>query len=361
MNWFKIFTIFFFLHSHISYAHEQSDRSRLHVGVITGEPMATYSNGIFSGIAIDVWRGVAEKIHVDYELLPLSEGFDSKLDALSNHTYDLIIGPITPTYDRSLKIDFSRPYLLDPITPVVRHNKASNFLVELISKTGVKFLIVLLVFLSVFFLYTFFIWRFDKKKSHRQTPFLMQAKSIFSHYFIDQKIEAPQSKAARAVHFSWLKISTLLSSFAYATFISFFTVSALHQEQSQDLYTSKNNQFLAIKGDAPYDYALQRGLRVIPVHSRDEGFQKLEKGEGDAFLDGAVIADYYILQHDLASKLVLYPEPLQYGVFAMALPYGSPWRKKIDSALLLLREDGYIHQKCAQYMTINSADKNCAL
>ncbi len=342
-------------------SHAASERQVLRVGVIPGEPMSYYSNGVFGGISVDLWSEIANRIGVDYQFNYLSEDVDNGLKLLSENKLDVVIGAITPTYYRSKMVDLSQPYIRDPIGAAVSVQKNSNFMKTLMTDTGLKFLVLLAALILMYALYSLFLWYFEKDTSEQSPKKDMRSvfRTVLHKIIFNEKLDVPQSVGGQVIHFSWMKGYVILSSLAYAIFISFFTVSAIQSNLKDDIYGSPHTIFVGIEGNAPYRYAVQKGLHVIAVQNRDKAFKVLLSGEASALIDASIIAENYIIKNNLTDKLKMYEYPLQNSSFVMAMPYGSRWRIEIDRTVLFLREHGLISSICKKYITTQSAEKYC--
>lgn len=340
---------------------DSPNRPILRVGVIPGEPMSFYSNGAFWGIAVDLWEEVAKQIGVDYQLIHLSEDINKELKSLASNQYDVVLGPITPTYYRSQLVDFSRPYILDPIGIVIPIEKTKNIVVELISKTGLKFLVLILSIIFIFLSYCLIVWYIDKYKTNSKQSFKAFFFDLLERLMFGKTFDIPNKFSTKLTHFIWVKSYAVLSVTVSAIFISFFTVSALNSEKEDNLLSSSNTVFVGILGEAPYQYAVERGLRVISVSSRDAAFEALKNKKANALVDANVVSEYFLSSNNLTKQFKLSDEVLQYGTFAFSIPYGSKWRENIDKAIIYLREHSFTKQLCRRYLTGHTSETNCYL
>src|SRR5579862_8258448 len=81
----------------------------LRVGVYQVEPYGGQdAGGVFVGASVDLWRRVAEHLHWQYQLLPVTRMSDV-LSGLESGAYDVAIGAITITPERLARVDFSYP------------------------------------------------------------------------------------------------------------------------------------------------------------------------------------------------------------------------------------------------------------
>lgn len=101
------------------------DRGVLRVGVASFVPWTMMDkNGEYIGFEIDVAKRLAKDLGVDIELVPTK--FSGLIPALLADKFDIIIGSMSVTPERNLKINFSRPYDFAVIEAMANKEKAAN-------------------------------------------------------------------------------------------------------------------------------------------------------------------------------------------------------------------------------------------
>ena len=65
-------------------------------------------DGAFDGASVDLWRRVAEQVGLDYQLVAVAR-MDAVLGGVRDGRYDVAVGAITITPERSTLVDFSYP------------------------------------------------------------------------------------------------------------------------------------------------------------------------------------------------------------------------------------------------------------
>lgn len=86
----------------------------LRIAVPADDLMAFYEEdgeGNFSGVDIDIAKGLADSLGVKPKFVRVSGSFDNMTEALKNDEVDVIVGTYSRSYDRMSYIDFSKPYL----------------------------------------------------------------------------------------------------------------------------------------------------------------------------------------------------------------------------------------------------------
>lgn len=101
-------------------------RGKLRVGMSTFVPWAMRDkNGELIGFEIDVAKEVAKDMGVELELVPTQ--WDGIIPALLTGKFDVIIGGMSITPERNLKINFSRPYAQSGLLIVANKERAGKF------------------------------------------------------------------------------------------------------------------------------------------------------------------------------------------------------------------------------------------
>ena len=87
---------------------EDALHSKLVVGTKHVPPFAIKnSDGVWSGISIDLWKQIAGELKLDYELRELS--LDELLGGLRTNSIDVAVAALTVTAEREKNIDFTHP------------------------------------------------------------------------------------------------------------------------------------------------------------------------------------------------------------------------------------------------------------
>ncbi|WP_440996266.1 glutamine ABC transporter substrate-binding protein GlnH [Arhodomonas sp. SL1] len=81
-------------------------------------PFEFEEDGEYKGFDIDLWKAVAERLDVDYELQPMD--FNGIIPALQTGNVDLALAAISITAEREKVIDYSHPYYDSGVLLMVR-------------------------------------------------------------------------------------------------------------------------------------------------------------------------------------------------------------------------------------------------
>ena len=111
-------------------------------------PCSDLVDGNFEGLSIDMWRAIAEKnkIHYDLSIIPT---FGQAVDDAASGKYDLIASCHKITSDRLKKVTYAVPYTEGTLGFLSRKNQNKLFIVDLISDSIVLNSILILAALSL--------------------------------------------------------------------------------------------------------------------------------------------------------------------------------------------------------------------
>lgn len=344
-------SLLFFSLSPIAFAQQET----LKVGVALGDPFVILNNNNFSGIAIDIWKLLAEEQKLKYQFISMGEHIDSAVAALAAGEIDVLIGPIVPTYERVKLVDFMRPYYMNQIGLVVPIKQVGFFqAIGSIFNTAISS--ALIIFLVFFLLYLHVFWYYEKESNPRVSSSYWEGiRETFWLHTLDIDLgELPKHIRTRQFRFLWLIFVTLFFSSITAAITSALTIALSDQYVTYDnINDFRNKKIAAVVSTAPYTIAKGMGLNIVSVGSREEAIAHLLKNNVGAYVDYYPIAEYYLNKHQLTNKLTMANAILKRDTFAFALPLNSPLRHSLDVILSSLQEYGLIKSVCEKYFADN--------
>ena len=111
-------------------------------------PCSDLVDGNFEGLSIDMWRAIAEKNKIHYDLSIIST-FGQAVDDAASGKYDLIASCHKITSDRLKKVTYAVPYTEGTLGFLSRKNQNKLFIVDLISDSIVLNSILILAAVSL--------------------------------------------------------------------------------------------------------------------------------------------------------------------------------------------------------------------
>jgi len=314
--------------------------------VATG-PVAPFvlkdGDGTLTGFSIDFWREIARRLKVESSWVEVGTSRD-QLQAIVRGDADVAISAITMTPEREAEVDFSTSYFDSGLQIMVRARSGAavwgtlkNLVSSSIRDVGIAAVAILFVLANI-------LWLIER----RRNPLFQKGylRGILEGIWAVVLIiatgeygdrETPDVARRLAVTAMWLLGVVLIAQFT-ATMTSSLTVQQLQSSiRGPDDLAGK--RVGTVPGSVAADYLRQRGIRISEVTSADQGFDLLMHDEVDAIVFDAPTLQYWASKRGGGRVQVVGPvfRLEQYGI---AVPQGSPLRKRINEALLALYAEG---------------------
>ncbi len=331
------------------------------VGVVNARaPFAAPTNNSYNGIVVDIWKTLADNEKITYKYIPLGHNTDAALNELVKGNVDVVIGPISVTYQRYKLIDFSHPYFLNE-TGLIIHKLPTN----IGHITSAFFAIItspfIILFLLFFLIYIHVYW-FSEKADGGEVPEKYSkgiSYVIWTHLLKKYHLHLPHTFTGRLASLIWiLAVAALLTSIL-ATVTSEMTsaVTSSHQQFNQ-LADLQNESVAVIKGTRTASEIEKAGAKIIEADSLDQAVELLNEGKVAAVADDYIIAKTYLNTHDYP-ELQMSSLRIASSVYAIAVKKNEPLLQKINRQILFLQDNGYTQYICEKY--INADADLCAI
>ncbi len=311
------------------------------------EPFVIYQDKTYVGFSIELWEKIAQNLGLQYRLFAVNT-VAKLLDEVERGAADVAIAGISITSSREQVLDFSHAFFetgLQIMVPV----GSESVLREVISKVfAVIFSIELFYGVAFFFIILIIaahiIWVLERRKNP-QFP-MGYAQGLWQSIWwavvtvttVGYGDKTPKGVAGRLFGLFWILAGYFVFAYFTASVTTTATVQELHGTISGpgDLFGKK---VATVEKSTAADYLAEQGVPIVVVDDIGNAFPLLESGKVDA-----VVYDAPVLQH-YASKAgkgkvkvvgLLFQEQ-NYGI---ALQVESPYREKVNIALLELIESG---------------------
>jgi ABC-type proline/glycine betaine transport system substrate-binding protein/ABC-type amino acid transport substrate-binding protein len=323
----------------------------LRVVTLRSEPFVIYRSGRYEGFTIELWEAIARNLGVEYEIYGVNT-IAKLLDEVHRGAAEVAVAGIGITSDRERALDFSHAYFESGLQIMVLEGTGS-VLREVLSKIhSVLFssetLYALGIFLVVLILAAHVIWLLERR-DNPQFP-IGYPQGIWQSIWwavvtvttVGYGDKTPRGAVGRLFGIFWI----LAGYFVFAYFTASVTTTATVQELHgfingpQDLFGKK---VATVEKSTAAAYLHGQGISAELLKNVDEAYQLLETGRVDA-----VVYDAPVLQHYAAKKgkgkVRVVGLMFQEKSYGMALRIHSPYRDKINIALLKLIEEGVYRQ-----------------
>jgi polar amino acid transport system substrate-binding protein len=321
-----------------------ADEPRVRVAVKQIEPFVFTAAGTPSGFSIDVWDAISRSLDVttDYRVVAT---VSELLELVQSGEVDAGIAAITITAEREAEVDFSHPLHRSGLRIAVPTHSHTTWLATLRRLLSMDFLAMLATLLGLTLLTAHLLWFLERRTNPDCFPQSYLAGvgealwwSVATIITGGCENKAPVSLPGRLVAVAWMLGSILLVATFTATLASQMTA-----ETVAGAITGPEGlpgRTIATVRDTTALQDLRQMLAVpLPCDSLDAAITAAATGQADAVVfDAPALA--YTLHNDPHGRVKLVGPVFNHQHYGVALPTGSPLRKKVNQALLTLGENG---------------------
>jgi polar amino acid transport system substrate-binding protein len=319
-------------------APENQVARELVVGTKEAPPFAFKDEqGNWSGISIDLWRQVADRLKLRYRFVEVTS-VTSLLENLESGNVDIAVAAITVTPARQERVDFSVPYFHTGIGVAVQANRITSWGPVIRSIASFSFLQAALGLLGLAFLAGALIWLFERRTNEGFGGGMVRGISSgvwWSTNTMTQRASggsAPATLPGRIVAIVWMVVSVIAIAVFIAGITSALTTKRLHGAVNNfaDLSAVRVG---VVRGTSTEDALSRMRIKYRTVVSPKDGFEALQEGTIDALAyDRPILA--WMIHQDASSSIELADVTFEPQSYAIALPNDSALRKPINVALL---------------------------
>jgi polar amino acid transport system substrate-binding protein len=310
-------------------------------------PMVTQENGELGGFSIELWREIAARLGVK-TVLKVEPDVRTLLASVKGGGADVGIAAISITAEREREFDFSQPMLDSGLQILVSGAGLSTSKNPLPELLRVIFSRDILYWLGIAFLLlaipAHILWYVERDHADGIIPTRDYIPGIFHAMWwagsclATQAGEMPRHWLSRILALLWMFFAIVFVAYYTAQLTAELTVERIQGEISgpQDL---PGKVVAATKGSTAAAYLEEITAKVEEVPNIAEAYEALDRGKVAAVVFDAPILRHYAAHAGKGRVQVVGPvfREEDYGI---AFPQGSPWRKRVNAALLSMREDG---------------------
>jgi polar amino acid transport system substrate-binding protein len=334
-----------------SVASAQSESDQIRAAAMVVPPIVMAQNGALTGFSIDLWNAIATrlKLKTSYQMMS-DEG--AVEEAMRSKRADLTVA-VFITSARDEIFDFSIPTLQAGLQVMVRDTGETpqtggplwDLLHLLFSRTtavwlGVALLLVLIP--------ANLIWLLERRhpdsmiSNQNYFPGIFEALYWGISSLTSQAQEMPHQWVARVISNFWMFVGVVFVALYTAQLTATLTVQQIRGaiEGPGDL---PGKQVATIAGSTAVEYLRQHKAQVQEFTTSDQMFQALLDKKVDAVVTAAPLLLYYATHEGTGRVKTVGPE-FNTGPIAIMVQLDSPLRRKINLALIALREDGTYQQ-----------------
>jgi ABC-type amino acid transport substrate-binding protein len=319
-------------------AREAADEQPvLQVGTKVAAPFSFKDDaGTWTGLSIELWRGVAEDLGLEYELKELS--LQELVAGVEDGSLDAGVAALTITAEREEALDFSHPFHTSGLGIAVV-DSGPRWLAFLRSLASLQFLQVLIALSLVLLLAGGLLWIFERHQNPDQfggglvkglgQAFWWSAVTMTTVGYGDK---APVTLGGRLVGLVWMFASVIIISGFTAAIASSLTVQHLQTTVGgpEDL---PKVRVATVAGTTSEAYLRVEGIDHRLHSSVADALEDLTAGNVDAVVYDAPIL-LYLARLDSEESFSVLPSTFIRQDYGIAFPTDSPLREAVNVALL---------------------------
>jgi polar amino acid transport system substrate-binding protein len=321
-------------------------------------PFVMEGSAGFEGFSVDLWTELAKRSAVSFTWKK-TENVKAILAAVESGEAQVGIAAISITSAREQKFDFSQPMFESGLQVLVSAKNDGGFSLRQIlgyfTQGAMPYLLSILALLIL--VPGHIMWWVER--SHQESSFskqylpgIFQAMGWALSAAAGQQNSDPRTRFGRVMSAAAIFVSLLFLTYWQAELTSSFTVQQLQGDISgpDDL---PGKLVGTTAGSTSVAYLATKQARLQEFQSITDAFTALETGKLDAVVFDAPVLLYHAATAGRGKVRVVGPvfKRENYGIL---FPRGSDLRKKINEALLTMREDGTYDTLYNKWFTVDS-------
>jgi len=330
----------------------------LRVGVADGAaPCNFQDNGAWKGIAVELWRAIANREQLAYKLVPKTNNGDL-LAAVRNSEVDLAIGCLSLTPERLYKYRFSQTYQESGQAVMVKRDPLELGRSMLGSLLSADLLSLLCSFIAIFIVMALGVWKTDGWGTKDETIRNGRIRS-FAKVFQILATGPGTNTIVDSVRGNGLVVLSYLLRALMASFlVSYVTINVIRNPHIfavanvASLADFKNKKFAVRVGSASQDLIHEvlrnrpgLAIGIVPINSIDQAPLILESGRADAVLADEMQLLYLIKNlKDNKFRIVLHDLDPGYQGFILSKGLDPAIASSINQSIVEFRRSGLIQE-----------------
>lgn len=319
-------------------------------GVFVSPPFVMMqAEGVFSGLAIDLWRQIADNLKLRTTYIHYNN-FDTLLHDAREGQVDIILTNVAVTYERSGYLIFSYPWYDSGLRLMVMQSGSGSLLEEL-HENGLLliYFLLFLLMLALTILLTLARRKWDRN-------FFPRWHEGMSFSFYELVVTAKSGRIQREsfgwkgyiLASAWIVVGVLGITYVTSTLTTAMTTVSLTQDINS-IYDLPGKDIGVIAGGAGDEYMRRHGFEVHVFDNMDAVAQALINNDIQAVVDDAPVLEYWAHNHPSQGVRVvgniLHPEKY---AFASGLA-GHALMDRVSLEIIRLHDLDLIQQLRANY------------
>lgn len=307
------------------------------VGVKITPPFIIDSEDGYSGISIDLWKSVADKLGIKYKFYEYD--LQNLLEAVKKDEIDIAINPLTVTSRRLRDFDFTQPYYISNLAIAVSTEQQENPIWKLLGNfLSVNFWKAILLLFVIILVFGALLWITERKASDQLADdwtgigdgIWWSAVTMTTVGYGDKYPVTPWGRVVATI---WMFVAIVTISGFTASITSAITVNEL-EYKIKNLDDLRRVTVGTLAGSSSDEFLTQRGINYLTITDIEEGLEKLKTGEINALVYDQPVLSYAIHTSNSEGMIDILPYKFDTEYYSYALPEGSELVDMIDPLLI---------------------------
>lgn len=294
------------------------------------------SEGELTGISIDLWRSVAQKMGIESKFV--EKDLTGLIQGLQTGELNASMAALTVTSEREAVIDFSHPFYASSLAIATTGQEVGVWSTakKLISA---EFMYAVGALCALLLAVGFLLWFVEHRQNREQfggsavegigAGFWWAAVTMTTVGYGDK---APTTLLGRIIGFIWMFAAIILISSFTAAIATSLTLGAMEPSVKgyDDLAKSR---VITVKNSSSAAFLREEGISFKTADTPTQALEVLNEGRADAVVFDEPLLKYYAAQPGNENVTIL-PQTFMTQNYAIALPQGSPLRERLNRQLL---------------------------
>jgi polar amino acid transport system substrate-binding protein len=328
-------------------AFAQGASPTVRVSTFVLAPFVIEEDGRLGGFSVELWNEIAARLRLQsrYQTSP---DVKAVFQSLRAGDADIAVSGLFYSAERDREFDFSYPIMQAGLRVMVRDTGQAastqpvRSLVDLLlSRTSLIWLGVALLLVVLAAHVVWLIERLQTTDASAREPYfpgVFRAMYWAATTLMSQGDQAPRYWLARALAVFWMFVGIIFIAAYTAQLTTTLTVQHIRGAINgpNDL---PGKPVATLTGSSAVAYLEQHGVVVREFAQNRDVFQALLDGDVDAVVEGSAGLDYYAT-HEGKDRVKMVGPEFNPNDVGFVFPVDSPLRRRVDGALLSMREDG---------------------
>jgi polar amino acid transport system substrate-binding protein len=317
---------------------EVASQHELVVGTKEAPPFAMQAaDGSWNGISIDLWRHVADELHLHYRIVEEPD-VQALIDGVAAKKFDVAVAALTVTAGRLRILDFTQPFYATGLGIAVPAGGEASWLPIIRTMTSFGFAQAVAALVGLALAVGFLVWLFERRHNEDFGGGLTKGLSSgvwWSTVAMTQRSTGnfgPRTPLGRIVAIVWMIASIITIAVFTASITSVLTIKHLRGTVHgiSDLSAARVG---ALTGTSTKGALSHLRIAYQEFSTLSDGLNALRAHELDAFVyDKPLLA--WVIHQDFSSSIELVDAEFEPQEYAFALPRNSPLRQVLDVTIL---------------------------